>query len=380
MTIHSIDSPSLTIRAAVARAHHAPLNLETLTLEAPRDDEILVRVVATGVCHTDIVVRDGMLPTPLPVVLGHEGAGVVARVGRAVTKVAPGDHVVMSFNSCGACPSCADHAPSYCHEFFPRNFFATRSDGSTALSREGEPVHGNFFGQSSFASHALCHERNVVKVPADVPLRLLGPLACGVQTGAGAVMNALRVGPGRSFAVFGAGSVGLSAVMAARAVGASRIIAVDLNPDRLAFAREIGATDSVDPRTTNATAEIMRLTGHGVDYALDTTGLASVIRGAVESLAPRGACGLLGASGPGSEVVLDEVHFMSGGRRLIGIVEGDAQPDVFIPELIRLYQAGRFPFDKMVKYYPFERINDAIADSESGRTIKPVVVMDERAQ
>jgi aryl-alcohol dehydrogenase len=349
--------------------------LESLELEEPRAHEILVRVVATGVCHTDIVVRDGMMPTPMPVVLGHEGAGIVERVGAGVSKVAPGDHVVMTYNSCGACPSCEDHAPSYCHEFFARNFFATREDGTTALTKEGEVIQSNFFGQSSFATHALCHERNIVKVTDTVALELLGPLACGVQTGAGAVINALQVKSGKSIAVFGTGSVGLSAVMAAHAVGATTIIAIDMNDDRLAFAASVGATHGVNPRKVDVTAAIMEITGYGVDYALDTTGLTQVIKGAVLSLAPRGACGVLGASALGSEIVLDEVHFMSGGRRLIGIVEGESSPDTFIPELIRLYQEGRFPFDKMIRFYPFEEINAAIADSESGITIKPVIKM-----
>ena len=186
----------MKIKAAVVREKGGPLSIETLELEGPRDDEILVRVVATGVCHTDVVVRDGLLPTPHPVVLGHEGAGIVERVGRSVTKVTPGDAVVMTYDSCGRCPACAAHAQSYCHAFFPRNFFGTRSDSSTALSKDGERIHSHFFGQSSFATHAVCHERNIVKVPADAPLELLGPLACGVQTGAGAVMNALRVPAG----------------------------------------------------------------------------------------------------------------------------------------------------------------------------------------
>ncbi len=365
----------MKIQAAVARTVHGSLTLESLELEEPRADEILVRVVATGVCHTDIVVRDGMLPTPMPVVLGHEGAGVVEKVGASVTKVAPGDHVVMTYNSCGGCPSCEEHAPSYCHEFFPRNFFATREDGTTALSKEGEVIQSNFFGQSSFATHALCHERNIVKVTSEVPLDLLGPLACGVQTGAGAVINALQVKSGKSIAIFGTGSVGLSAVMAAHAMGATTIIAVDMNDERLAFAEEVGATHSLNPANGDVTAAIIEITGYGVDYALDTTGLTPVIRGAVLSLAPRGCCGVLGASAPGSEIVLDEVHFMSGGRRLIGIVEGESNPDSFIPQLINLYQQGKFPFDKMVRFYPFEQINEAIADSESGVTIKPVVRM-----
>jgi aryl-alcohol dehydrogenase len=371
----SFPEIKMKIRAAVAREKGAPLRLETIELEAPRPGEILVKVSATGVCHTDLVVRDGMLPTPLPVVLGHEGAGIVEAVGAAVTKVKPGDRVVMTFNSCGACPSCRDHATTYCHEFFPRNFFAARVDGSSALSAGGERINGNFFGQSSFATHALCHEANVVKVAADVPLELLGPLACGIQTGAGAVMNALKVSAGKSFAVFGAGSVGLSALMAARVVGATTIIAVDTNPARLDMARSLGATHVIDPARTNAVEEIMRVTGTGVNFALDTTGIAAVIRNAVESLGARGACGILGASAPDAEIVLNETHFMSAGRRLIGIVEGDSNPDVFIPMLIDLYRSGRFPFDRLVKFYALEQINEAIRDSETGAAIKPIVRM-----
>lgn len=365
----------MKIAAAVAREKGAPLSIETIELEDPRPDEILVEVVATGICHTDLVVRDGMLPTPMPVVLGHEGAGRVKAVGSAIRKVKPGDHVVMTFNSCGACPSCKDHATVYCHEFFPRNFFATRVDGTSALSKEGERINGNFFGQSSFADHAICHEANVVKVPDDVPLELLGPLACGVQTGAGAVMNALQVKAGKSFAVFGAGSVGLSALMAAKVVGAATIVAVDLNETRLEMARELGATHTINPGKANATEEIMKITGHGLDYALDTTGLPPVIRNAVESLGPRGACGILGASGPDAEIVLNETHFMSAGRKLMGIVEGEANPDTFIPMLIDLHRKGLFPFDRLVRFYDFEAINEAIHDSETGATIKPIVRM-----
>ncbi len=365
----------MQIKAAIARAQGADLSLETITIEEPRHNEILVKVVATGVCHTDIVVRDGMLPTPLPVVLGHEGAGVVEKVGRSVAKVKAGDRVVMTFNFCGHCPSCQDHHVSYCHEFFPRNFLAARGDGSSALSAGDERIHGNFFGQSSFATHAICHEVNVVKVPDTAPLELLGPLACGIQTGAGAVMNALKVSAGKSFAVFGAGSVGLAAVMAAKVVGATTIIAVDMNDERLTMARELGATHAINPGKVNATPEIMAITVYGLNFALDTTGISSVIRGAVMALAPMGTCGILGASAMGSEINLDEVHFMSGGRRLMGIVEGESNPDTFIPMLAELHAQGRFPFDKLVTFYDFADINQAIRDSESGKTIKPIVRM-----
>ncbi|MEE7546267.1 NAD(P)-dependent alcohol dehydrogenase [Xanthomonas sp. Kuri4-1] len=359
------------ILAAVARQPGAALTLEHLQLEEPRADEIRVRVVATGVCHTDLVARDQQLPVPLPVVLGHEGAGIVERVGSAVTKVAVGDPVVMTFNSCGRCPSCQDHAATYCHQFFPLNFFAARADGSSALSAAGEPVHGHFFGQSSFASHALCNERNVVKVPADVPLELLGPLACGIQTGAGAVLNALRPQAGQSLVVFGVGSVGLSAIMAAHLTGVATIIAVDLHDTRLALARELGATHTVNGGREDAREAILAITGAGVDFALDTTGSARIVRQAVESLAPRGTCGILGASN--QEVSLDLTQLMSAGRSVRGIVEGESVPDVLIPRLIALYRQGRFPFDRLVTFYPFEQINQAIHDSEQGRAIKAIV-------
>jgi aryl-alcohol dehydrogenase len=229
----------MKIQAAVTRARSAPMSLEMLDLAEPRDDEILVRLVATGVCHTDMAMRDQAFPVPQPIVLGHEGAGVVVKTGRFVSDVAPGDHVVMSYNSCGHCPSCREDEAGYCHDFFGYNFAGQRPDGTSPISKGDEVIHGNFFGQSSFATYALCHPRNVVKVRNDAPLDLLGPLACGVQTGAGAIINALKVGAGDSVAIFGAGSVGLSAVMAARTVGATTIVAVDLNKKRLALAKNL---------------------------------------------------------------------------------------------------------------------------------------------
>jgi aryl-alcohol dehydrogenase len=365
----------MQIRAAVARSPHAPLSLETLELAPPRDGEILVHVVATGVCHTDIVMRDQMYPVPQPIVLGHEGAGIVAQIGAHVRKVTPGDHVLMSYNSCGECGNCLAGATSYCLDFFARNFAGARTDQSTPLSVAGAAIHGNFFGQSSFATFAICTERNVVKVPRDAPLEKLGPLACGVQTGAGAAINGLHVSLGSSFAVFGCGTVGLSAVLGARLVGAGTIIAIDLVESRLALAREFGATHTIHAGAADAVKTILEVTGTGCNFALDTTGLPKVIRQAVDSLAPRGACAILGASPAGAEVSLDLIHLMSGGRSIRGTVEGDSSPDVFIPKLISLYLEGRFPFDRMLKFYALDQINEAIADSEAGKTIKPVIRM-----
>jgi aryl-alcohol dehydrogenase len=365
---------TIQIRAAVARQAGAGVAIETLTLEPPRDDEILVRVVASGVCHTDLVVMAGHLPTPMPVVLGHEGSGVVEAVGSRVTKVKPGDTVVMTFNTCGTCPSCRDDAMAYCYEFFPRNFFATRPDGSVALSDGGAAVHSNFFGQSSWASHALAHERNVVKVDveaADLPL--MGPLACGIQTGAGTVMNALKVRPGTSFVCFGTGSVGLAAIMAARVEGAATIIAVDMHDSRLALARELGATHGINAGSPDVVEQIRQITGGGAGHALDTTGLPPVIRQAADALAPRGKLAILGAPMPGSEITLDNTDFMSTGKTLMGVVEGESDGDTFIPKLVSLWKEGRFPFDRLVTFYAFDAINDAIHDSHAGTTIKPIL-------
>jgi aryl-alcohol dehydrogenase len=365
----------MQITAAVTRSAARPFSLETLEIEAPRAGEVLVRVVATGVCHTDMVMRDQHLPTPQPVVLGHEGAGVVERVGPGVTKVAVGDHVVMTFNSCGRCPSCSDHAPTYCHEFFPRNFMGAREDGSSGLSRDGEVIHANIFGQSSFATFALCHERNAVKVDKAAPLERLGPLGCGVMTGAGAVMNALKVPAGRSLAVFGSGAVGLSAVLAAKAIGAGPIIAIDINPERLTLALELGADHALNGAEGGVVQKIQAITGTGATFSIDTTANLTVMRQAVDCLGARGVCGLVGASKMGDELPLDAVSVMSGGKVVRGVVEGDADPDVFIPELIALHQAGRFPFDRLIRFYPLSDINRAVADGESGRVIKPVVRM-----
>ncbi len=365
----------MQIRAAVTRAKASPMSLETIDIESPRDDEILVRVVATGICHTDIAMRDQTYPVPQPIVLGHEGSGIVEQVGRGVTKVAPGDHVVMSFNSCGHCPTCNQHEPNYCHHFFEHNFAGCRGDGSSGLSKAGEHIHGNFFGQSSFANYALCHERNVVKVRPDAPLELLGPLACGIQTGAGAVINSLKLRPGDSLAVFGVGSVGLSAIMAARVAGATTVIAVDMLEERLELALAVGATHSLQPKDKNIVEEIMKITGSGVKFAFETTARPAVIRQAMESLAPRGTLGIVGASTLDTEITFNAMHIMTAGRKLQGIVEGDSTPEVFIPQLIDLYLQGRFPFDKLVKFYPFDRINDAIHDAETGRAVKPIIRM-----
>lgn len=361
----------MKIKAAVFAGGTIDSTIETLDLEPPRASEILVRIVAAGVCHTDLHCAQGY-GVPHPVVLGHEGAGIVEEIGSAVTKVRPGDRVVLTVNSCGACPTCHGGHATYCDRIGSLNFGGARLDGTSPLSRDGQVVAGNFFGQSSFATYAIANERNTIKLPEDVPLELMGPLACGVQTGAGAVLNALQLRAGQSIAVFGTGGVGLSAVMAARVAGAARIIAVDRVASRLAMATELGATEVIDASAGGVREQILALTGRGVDYAFDTTGITAVLTEAILSLAPLGTCGLVAGSG---EIQVPASHIMTGGRKVRGIVEGEAKPDLFIPTMIELWRQGRFPFDKMVKFYDFADINAAFHDAESGATIKPILRM-----
>lgn len=372
-----LESQSMQIQAAVLHAPQGALALETLTLEVPRDDEIRVRLVATGVCHTDISMMSRPFPVQKPIVLGHEGAGIVESVGRGVTKVKPGDRVVMSYNFCGECPSCHDHATSYCHDFAGTNFVGLRKDGSAALSLDGQDVRHNFFGQSSFATHCMCTEKNVVKVPdevSDESFELLGPLGCGIQTGAGAVINVLKPQLGQSLVVFGTGAVGLAGLMAAKAIGVGILIAVDKVAQRLELARELGATHTIDvSKTTDVAMEIKRITGHGANFSLDTTGIPTVTRQALDALGPRGVCGFVGGAAVGSELAVDVRDMMILGKTLRGIVEGDANADVFIPTLIQMHLQGRFPLEKLVRMYAFEQINEAIADSKSGVTVKPIL-------
>lgn len=364
----------MRILAAVCREGTGFPVIETLELEPPRAGEVLVRIVAVGVCHTDIRVATRPMG-PRPLVLGHEGAGVIEAVGEGVTDLEPGQPVLMSYAFCGHCPACERHAKPYCREAMPRNFGGARPDGSSPLSKDGETIHGAFFGQSSFATHAVCDAAQVIKAPADLSLEVLAPLGCGVQTGAGAVLNSLRLAEGQTIAVFGAGSVGLSAVMAARVAGASRIVAVDVNPARLELARELGATDVIDARATDPLAAILELTGVGVDFALNTTDVAAVYQQGIACLGPRGVFAFVTAPGAGPELPVNLSQLMLGGRSVRGLVQGDSEPHEFIPRLIELYRAGRFPLNKLVTIYPFEKIAEAMHDSETGRTIKPVLRM-----
>jgi aryl-alcohol dehydrogenase len=363
----------MQIEAAVVD-ERGKLTFQELSLDEPRDNEVLVRVVATGICRLDYTMC-ASTRVAKPVVLGHEGAGIVERVGRNVGCVHPGDSVVMSFNSCGQCASCLGNIPAYCLEVDAYNFGGKRPDGSTALRRQNERVHSHFFGQSSFATHAICTERNVVRVPGDAPLELLAPLACGVQTGAGAVLNSLAVTAGSSVVVLGAGSVGLAAVMGACIAGATKIIAIDVQPSRLQTACALGATHTIlAERGCELTAEIMKITGSGANFAVDTSGDIASILQSIRGLAPLGKMGLISEC-HGEVIPVRALEMMLSGRSLRGVHQGDSVPQKFIPQLAGYYLEGRLPLEKLVTFYDFKQIEEAMADMNSGKCIKPVLRM-----
>ena len=366
----------MQITAAVTRTAAGPFHIERLEVDVPREDEVLVRILGVGLCHTDLVARDQLVPVPLPAVLGHEGSGIVEEVGEGVTDLNPGDHVVLSFASCGDCPSCDIHIPGHCDTWLPLNFGGVRADGSKALAANGEPVASHFFGQSSFASHALANRRNTVKVRKDAPIELLGPLGCGVLTGAGSIMSSLGCEAGSSLLILGGGSVGLSAVLAAVVQGCQTIIVSEPTAARRKLAVELGATHTIDPMgTDDFVAEVRSMVPRGVNYILDTTGKATVISGAMAALDHRGALGVVAIPATPDDMVLpvDVLGVLGHGLQIKGISEGDVDPQTFIPSLIDLYLNGEFPFDQLIASYPLEEINQAVEDQLNGLCVKPVL-------
>jgi aryl-alcohol dehydrogenase len=364
----------MQISAAVVQEVGAPFKLAEVDLQEPAPDEVVVQIAGVGICHTDVAVKEGHLPFPLPGVLGHEGSGTVVSVGADVTTVTVGDHVAISFHSCGQCRRCAMGEPAYCLNFLEYNFSGVRPDGSSGLASAGTKLGANFFGQSSLATHALAHERNVVKLSPDVPVALVGPLGCGIQTGAGAVFNSLDVQPGSTVVVAGAGAVGLSAVMAAVVREAASIIAVDLHESRRALATELGATHTVDPQAGPLVEQIREIAPAGADYALDTTAVTPVVEQLLASLGKRGMLGLVGVPAD-PEAVFSVGLFQPPllGLTIRGIVEGDADPQTFIPYLLDLHRQGKFPFDKLITTMPFAQINEAVAAQHRGEVLKAVL-------
>jgi aryl-alcohol dehydrogenase len=366
----------MNIVAAIANSPRDPFEIATYKLVPPRAGEVLVRVHACGICHTDLAVKLQHIPIPMPKVLGHEGAGMIEEVGPGTTQFRPGDHVLMSFGSCGECSNCRDGALGYCDQFRAINLFGDRLGGS-GLTRDGNELGGHFFAQSAFATHAIATTRNVIKIEDDLPLELLAPLGCGIQTGMGSVMNVLRPQVATSIAIFGVGAVGLSAIIAARIVGCSTIIAVDVVPERPRVALELGATHGVSGLSENSSAEIIELTRGGADFSLDTTGVPAAVTNSINCLRARGVSVQVAAPPRGTLYAAEASVVVGKGITIRGVVEGDANPQLFIPRMIGFFRDGRLPLDKFVKTYPLEKINEAVDDLEHGRVVKPVLTMRE---
>lgn len=366
----------MKIKAAVCRGSQDGFTIDEIELSDPRDDEILIRIVGVGLCHTDLTIKGSGIGGTSSAVLGHEGSGIVEEVGAKVTKVQPGDRVVVTFRSCGECRNCSRGDPAYCHESVLLNVSGGRTDGSKCLSSHGVDIASNFFGQSSFASHAIAYESNVVKVDAAAPLDMLGPLGCGIQTGFGAIVRSLDCQKGDGVAILGGGSVGLSAVMGAALRDCSPIIVVEPVEARRALALELGATHAIDPAAIagDLSDAIKDIAPHGVEFVLDTTGIPALQNQGVASLAPKGVIGIVGITPPGAPPPGEMKSMMIAGQSVKGIIEGDSQPDDFIPEMVALFMAGKLPFDKMVTKYPLADINTAVKDQLEGRCIKAILL------
>lgn len=363
-------------QAAVAREARVPFSIQTLRVDAPRDDEVLVEIAGVGLCHTDLVFRDQFIPYPLPAVLGHEGAGVVRAVGSQVVHVAPGDSVVIGFSSCGHCVRCDADLPGYCREFTALNYAGSRADGSTAYADDAGSVASHFFGQSSFAGLAIANGRNVVKVDAQgLDLRLLGTLGCGFQTGAGSVMRAFDCPRGSPIAIFGGGPVGLAAVMAAAYRGCDPIIVIEPHAARRDMAMDLGATHALDPSAGDVTEAVRAIVADGCDFVLESSGREEAMAAGLAILSAHGMLGLVGVPKTADvSLPLNVAGMITFGHRVIGILEGDSDLHGFIPELLALHRAGHFPFDRLCTCYPLSEINRAVEQQAQGACIKAVLV------
>lgn len=352
----------MKMKAAVTPKKRSPFEITDIALPDLDSKDVLIKVTASGICHTDVSGRDTDMVDP-PAVLGHEGAGIVEKVGSEVTELQQGDHVVVSFASCGTCDNClADH-PAHCRNYGELNL-------NSHIDQNTNTLVSRFFGQSSFATYSLVHERNIVKIDQDIDLALAAPLGCGLQTGASTVLNVLKPESGSSIAILGVGAVGLSAIMAAKIAGCEHIIAVDLHDNRLALAEELGATATINSGNVNMVEKITEMTGTGVQHAIDTTGVDMVIEQAVESLDTFGQIAFVATDG---NFTIPFINLALKGSRIVGSTQGDAIPQTFIPELISYYKNGQFPFDRMITYYEFDQINKAFENSENGAVIKPVL-------
>jgi len=370
------------MKAAVLYELGKPIKVEEVTLDEPQANEVLVKVAATGVCHTDLHFIKGDMPQPLPVVLGHEGAGVVEKVGPGVTTLKPGDHVIMMVAySCGKCRYCIEGQPAMCQEWLGYHMIGTLPSGTKRLHK-GDQELSHFFSQSSFAEYAVVHEKTAIKIREDAPFDVVCTLGCGTSTGIGSVINTAGLRAGQTIAVFGCGGVGLSALMAAKLSGAAQIIAVDVNDMKLQKAKELGAEHVINASQEDPVQRIMAIaggglsySGGGVDCAIESTANVNVMAQAFSSVHNGGVCVVVGMAPLGSILSIEPWQLLLG-KTLKGCVQGHIRAQLDIPRYVDLYMAGKLPIDKLIskRYKGLETINEVIADFESGKVVRGVVV------
>lgn len=351
-------------------------SFEEVEVDGPRADEVLVRITASGICHTDLSLREQLPAEMFPRVFGHEGAGVVEEVGADVTGVEVGDHVVLSLASCRTCAKCTAGHTGYCEQAMVLNYMGFRMDGSTSYSRATGPVYGHFLGQSSLSRHAVVHSSSVIVVDKDLDLSKVAPFGCGFQTGAGAILNVAQPGPGDSVVVYGVGAVGLAAIAAAKASGVETVVAVDLQASRLEVAERLGAVGVNPGELGDVTVvdKVKELTGGGAAYGVETTAVPAVIKQAAQSLAVQGTLIVLGLDMNHAEFSLDAIDILQNGKIVRGSIEGDSDPLEMVPRMLRMLADGSLPLDQLVTTYPFTEIDAAVADVLAGKVVKPVLV------
>ncbi|MBI4610720.1 MAG: Zn-dependent alcohol dehydrogenase [Candidatus Rokubacteria bacterium] len=362
-------------KAAVLFEVGKRLEIREVEVEAPHTGEVRVKMAAGGVCHSDLHVMTGHLMAPLPAILGHEGSGVVADVGPGVTSVKPGDHVIPLWRlSCGECEYCTGGRPALCPAGTGIRMTGRLLDGTSRFKLNGQEIK-HFAGVSSFSQFSVVPEKAVVKIPSDLPLERAALLGCAVITGVGAAINAARVRPGSSVAVFGSGGVGLNVVQGAAIAGAEKIIAVDVMDNKLEFARRFGATHTVNASAGSPVEQVRALTGgRGVDYAFEVIGLPATMRQAYDCLAKRGVAVVVGVTPMTTEVSVPVMSLVFEERVLTGSVYGSSRPRIDILKLIDLYRAGRLKLDELLtRTYPFEQINEAYEALERGEVARSVV-------
>ena len=346
--------------------------LEEAQLDDPREGELLVRIEACGVCHTD---RKFQEVVPLPAVLGHEGTGIVEETGAGVKTIKPGDRVILSYPWCGSCPYCQHDEPYKCEKIHSLKFNGSRADKSKTIFQNGKPITSAFFQQSSFATHAITLERSVIPVQTDLPAEMLAALPCSIQTGAGTVINSFNIKKNESLIIFGAGVVGLSALMAAKVVGAHPVICVDRIKSRLDLAGELGADHILNIDDGEVPVRLRAVLPRGVQYALETSTTVKGLEDALECIGQGGKIGIVSYPYGGEKFPFTTKNLFLRLGSIQGIVQGHSVPGKFIPTLIEWQEKGIFPYQKLISVYDFTAINDAFRDVADGGVVKPVLMM-----